>query len=480
MAGLSAALLLAAVVPSAHAGVPRKGLSLGLQDGVYQSTDPVERELWLDRTVEVGADTVGLTAAWNAIAPNQPADPADPADPAYRWSRLDPAVRDATGRGLRVMITLNSAPRWAEGGNRDPDAPQGTWRPDPGKLAQFARAISTRYSGSFPDPGLPGGSLPQVRLWQVWAEPNIRLLLNPQWKRRKGEWRMFSTGHYRKMLNAAYKAINDVSRSNLVIAAGTAPFGEYTVPGETIPPLRFWREVLCLRGSGPKGARCPDGPARFDVLAHNPLSWFALTGDGDRTSPWNNASQVGGGPADVVVRDMKKLQSVLRKARSRRTIRPRRGTRLWVTELLWETNPPDPLWVSLRRQADFLADSLYLLWRQGVSEVHWVHINDTPYDSESHTLQSGLYLENGEPKPSRLAFRFPFTAVRRHFGLRVWGRAPAPGPIQIQDNRTGDWRTIKTLRTGRSNVFTGKVRGRHGELRAAAGGETSLTRRPRR
>jgi hypothetical protein len=476
MAGLSAALLLA-VVSSAHAGAPRKGLSLGLQDGVYESTDPVERELWLDRTVGLGADTVSLTAAWSAIAPNEPADHADPADPAYRWSRLDSAVRDAAGRGLRVMITISYAPRWAEGKNRDPRAPQGTWRPEPGKLAQFARAISTRYSGSFPDPELPGGSLPGVRLWQVWSEPNLEGLLNPQWTRRKGRWRIFSTSHYRKMLNAAYKAINDVSGSNLVIAAGTAPFGDYEVPGAAIPPLRFWREVLCLRGSRPKEARC--GPARFDVLAHNPLSWATRFGDRDATSPWRNASQIGGGPGDLVVRDMKKLQGKLRQARAQGTIRPRRGTPLWVTELLWETNPPDPMWVSPSRQADFLADSLYLLWRQGISEVHWVRIEDAPLGSDPlETLQSGLYFENGEPKPSRLAFRFPFTAVRRH-GLRVWGRAPVSGPVEIQDNRTGDWRTIKTLQTGRSNVFTGKVGGRHGELRAVAGGETSLSRRPR-
>ena len=459
---LSASLLLVAVVPSAHAA-PRKGLSLGFMDGVYRSTDPAERALWLDRTVAVGADSVTLLASWRSIAGEEPADPASPADPAYEWSRLDAAVRDATARGLRVMITINQAPAWAEGPNRDPDAPNGSWKPSPPKLAQFARAIATRFSGSFPDPAVPGATLPRVSEWQVWAEPNGRTVLTPQWERAKGRLRMFSPVHYRKMLNAAYAAIKAVARSNLVIAAGTAPFGDYVRGGfgARIPPVRFWRELFCLRNrKSRKGC-----PVRADVVAHNPLGAFGGLG------PWKHAPQ----NDDVLIPDMKKLAGVVRAARRHKTIRPGGRKPLWVTELLWETNPPDPSGVSPALQAQYLSDSLYLLWRQGVSEVHWVQIEDDP----GGILQSGLYFENGEPKPSRQAFRFPFSAERRRGRTTVWGITPSPGQVQIQRQSGGGWVTIKTLRAGSSGVFTGKVPGSGAELRAAAGGETSLSRRPR-
>ncbi len=79
------------------------------------------RRFWFDRSAQAGASTVRLLTAWQDIAgPEPPADPMNPADPSYDFTILDGAVREASARGLRVMLTVGVAPRWAEGADRPP------------------------------------------------------------------------------------------------------------------------------------------------------------------------------------------------------------------------------------------------------------------------------------------------------------------------------------------------------------------------
>jgi hypothetical protein len=463
-----AAFALATDVATPEVRAAKGPFDLGLQDPVFSSRNADMRALWLDRARAAGSGTVRFGAQWRSIATARPAAPSDPSDPAYDWTRLDEQVRAAAARGFNVLLAINRAPDWAEGPNREPGAPPGSWKPDPDKLAQFATAAARRYSGSYPDPLQPGAALPRIRDWQVWAEQNLVQYLNPQFER----GRPVSPDHFRKMVNAFYSGIKSVSGSNRVVAGSTAPFGR---PPYQIAPLEFWRKLLCLRGKKLKQTGCPDAPVRFDVLAHNPLSWYVPSFNGK--SPWRSGADVGGRD-DVLVPDMKKLARVLAKARKHRTLRPRRRTQLWATELLWESNPPDAsAGVPLTVQAKWLADALYLLWRQRVSKVIWVRLVDPPNDG---ALQSGLYFNDGSPKPALTAYRFPFVAVRKKGKTKVWGRAPAGGKVEVQKQRGGDWKTIKRLRTRRSNVFAGKVSGgRKVELRAALGDETSLARKPR-
>ncbi len=340
MAGLAAALLLAAVVPSAHAvgGVSEaanRGLKLGVWDRAFLSDDPATRAQWLDRTAGVGATQVTIAANWRKIASGaRPADPTDPSDPAYDWVRLDAAVRDATARGLSVMVMLFQAPDWAEGPSPAPpaNALPGSRRPSPRLLGQFARALGSRYSGEFPDPLAPGRSLPRVTLWEIWGEPNYGRNLNPQWERSGGKWRPAGPEHYRKMINAAYSSLKDVDRSNRVIAGGFLPVGDYKRGGDRFEPLRFLREFFCLRGRRAlKPKKCPGKKPHLDVLAHNPLSGFRRG-----VSAFEPAAL----PDDVWPPDMHKLTRVIRAARAHRRIAPRRGTELWVTELLAFSEAP--------------------------------------------------------------------------------------------------------------------------------------------
>ena len=476
--GLAVALLLVAGALTGQASAAKGGLELGIGDATFHSRDAAVRDMSLDRTAQAGADIVTVETEWRGIASAQPANPTNPADPAYDWSSLDATVRAATSRGLQVLLVIHRAPDWAEGANPPAGVREGTWRPSPSKLREFATAIATRYSGSFPDPALGGAPLPSVHLWQVWAEPNLAQGLWPQSERRRGKVFPASPGRYRKLLDAGYKAIKGVSRQNTVIAAGTGPFGDYNAKPARIAPLRFWQLVFCLRGKKLHKGRCPGPRPRFDVLAHNPLSGIApLSGLQTTGAPWTDARKMGGGPFDVVVPDMSKLRRLLRKARARGTIRTPRRAPLWATELLWVTDPPDSRGLAPGLQANYFADALYLLWSQGVSAVNWVGIVDP--SAGSSDLASGLYFADWTAKPALSAYRFPFVALSKKGKVKVWGKAPSAGTVEIQRQDGGGWTTAKSLSTGASNIFTGNVPGGGGALRAVSGAETSLSRQPR-
>jgi hypothetical protein len=384
----------------------KKGpLRLGLVDPAFSSSDAGTRALWLDRAADAGADTVRLLANWRGITrtgPQAPADPTIPSDPSYHFEALDAAVRDAAARGFRILITINRAPDFAEGPDRDPNAETGTWKPSPERLAEFSTAIATRYSGSFPDPGNPGAVLPRVALWEIWGEPNLFVHLYPQ----TVDGKLFAPTHLRAMVNAASAAIKGVNRSNEIIAGATAPFGDHPNPIDRIAPLTFWRAFFCLRGRNLKPTRgCQGGKARIDAFSHNPLAGLATNEFLLQTmGPRDKAPHA----TDILIPDMHKLFDVLQAAREHKTVKPRKGTELWVSELLWETNPPDsgPKGVSLETQATYLAQSVRSLRKQGVSQILWVRIRDDAPDGDfASTLQSGLYFNDGTPKPALETFR---------------------------------------------------------------------------
>src|SRR5262249_15431939 len=152
------------------------------------STDSPTRELWLERAAETGASIVRVNVHWSAVAPAAPPSGFDPSDPSahgYLWSQTDAAVRDAAAHRVAVMLTVYSAPPRAEAPGRPPGIRPGTWKPRPEAFAAFARALALRYGGSFPDPLYPGATLPRVRFFEVWNEPNLNDYLSPQWQGRR-------------------------------------------------------------------------------------------------------------------------------------------------------------------------------------------------------------------------------------------------------------------------------------------------------
>jgi len=435
------ALALALVVPAA-AATPR-GIRMGLAEPAFGSPDPGLRGEWLARARGAGAELALLGVNWSAVAPSAPPagfDAADPADPAYDWAALDGAVVDAVAQGLAPVLNVQSAPAWAEGPGRPSaaEAPPGTWMPQPAALGSFARALAARYSGGFADPADPGaGPLPRVRYFQVWAEQNLSVHLNPLWQGR----RLVAPRHYRAMLNAAYAGVHAAQPGARVIVGGLAPYGDAVAGGSRVPPVWFWRSLLCLRGARLKPARCPE-PARFDIAAHNPIDVW-----GPRRGAVNSA--------DVSVPDIGRLARIVRRAVATKRVLPARRKPFWATELWWDSNPPDPHGVPLRRHARFLAESVFELWRQGAGAYVWWYLRDQAPGAAGYaaTQQSGLLYHDGAPKPAYRAFQFPFVARRERGRLLLWGRAPAPGAVVVERRTPGGWVRLARVEVGRARVF---------------------------
>ena len=407
----------------------------------------------------MGASQAKRFVGWGGVASSKPQNPRDPADPAYEFTELDRFVRAASGRGLQILLGVQGAPAWAVGDGAPSSAPPGTWKPDPGALGAFMAALARRYSGSFPDP--EGGSLPKVRDFQIWNEPNLSTYLTPQWNGN----RPVGARHYKKMLNASSRAIKSVDRRARVVTGGLAPYGE-PPGGSRTRPLRFWREVFCLKTPKLKRKkRCGD-KARFDVFAHHPINTSG--------PPKQGAVH----PDDASSGDLPSVRRVLRAAERQRTVQGKGKHPLWATEMWWESDPPSDRGYPLRKQARFIQETMYLAWRAGFSTVIQLRIRDSPPSpSIGGRTADGLYFINGDPKPSAKAFRFPFVADRKNKRrVKLWGKAPAKGAVKIERKNGKRWKRLVTLRAGGNRVFKGKLglRGRK-KLRARFGGETSMT-----
>lgn len=452
IATAAVALLALCLAPPAGAKHP---LRMGIFDGLFRSSDDAERQRWLDQTEAEGSELVLTAITWSNTAPTHPGpnfDPRDPADPAYSWGTVDDFVIDASARGLEPVLSVHWAPAWAEGAGRPDDVNAGTWKPDPDDLRDFAEAVATRYSGSFVPPGA-SEPLPRVRYYQAWAEPNLNSHLTPQWDGKRAA----SPAIYRGLLNSFYAGVKAVDGSNQVITGGTGPYGD-DPGGERMRPLRFWRDTLCIS----RESDCAEKP-HFDILAHDTIS----TSGPPQQSAINRD--------DVTTPDLPALQRLLRKAERAGTVAPGGRHPLWVTEFWWTSSPPSSFGYRPAIQARYIAESLYLFWKAGAEAAIYLRIRDGEPSAELPGI--GLYYLNGKPKPSALAYRFPFVADSSGKGkrLRVWGKAPVAGKVTIERKSGRGWRRIGTLRAGRNRIFAGKVRqlGR-AKLRARAGGEASF------
>ncbi|MDP2710969.1 MAG: hypothetical protein Q8O56_07100 [Solirubrobacteraceae bacterium] len=448
--------------PAAQAARP---LNIGFFDGLYFAAEPAERDAWLDRTTAVAAHTVRINIGWpapNTVTRPPDFDARDPADPQYDFSRADAAIVAARGRGLQVLASFTGAPAWVDGPNRPAGVARGTWKPSTRALEDYGAALARRYSGRFPDPARPGQRLPRVKGFQVWNEPNLSKYLNPQWN----GGRTASPALYRRMLSGFYRGVKSVDRRALVVTAGTAPFGDPQPGGNRVQPARFWRELLCLRTlrGQLRRAACP-ARASFDVLSHHPYS----VGQPRRAAL--NAD-------DVSIPDVRKLVRLLRGAERLQRVLPRKRHPVWVTEISYDSNPPDPDGVPEATHARYLQEAFYLLWRQGVDTITWFQVRDQlPGASFAATSQSGVFFHDGRPKLAAAAFRFPLVTERAStMQLRVWGRSPRAGRLSIQRRVGPSWRTLRTVKVRRNGTFFLRVnRFRAGDrLRARVADETSL------
>jgi hypothetical protein len=345
----------------------------------------------------------------------------DPSSPGYSWPGLDAQVEAADAAGLTPILDISSVPRWAFA--RRPSRPNGG-SPKVADLGDFATALATHYDGR-------AEGVPAEHVFQVWNEPNLSLDLFP-----------VKASTYRKMVDAVAAAVHSVDPANLVVAGALEPVGHPKTKKQkwySIPPLDFMRSLLCLSKGAHPHPTCSD-PVHFDVWSHHPYT---------HGGPFARAQL----PGDVELGDLPRMLAVLNAAVRFHHVVSTHRIQFWVTEFGWDTNPPRKHAASLGLAARWTAESLYQMWRSGVSVATWFLLQD--YRSPS-PYQSGLYfrsasLGTARAKPSLTAFRFPFVAYRSKGSVRIWGRDATADrrdvTIQLRHGKSGPWRTVALVST---------------------------------
>ena len=381
----------------APAAAPARGLTLGFYDSVFASSDG--RHLARPRPRvrrRAGARRDQAGRAWRRNAPARP-----PIQPTRRtgWTgsagrrSLRARARDGGDAGVRWRAD------WAEGRDRRQGRRPGTWKPSAKATGQFATALARRFAT-------------QAQYVQVFNEPNLPIYLAPQWERKKGKLRAFAPSRYRAMLNASYPGVHEAGLK--LVTAGTAPFGDPARGGSRLMPVAFWKHVLS-RGT------------RFDVFAHHP---YSVRGP---NAPALNRN-------DVAVPDVHKLVSLVRAARRAHRVSAAAARHFWVTEISWDSSPPDPHGIPEARHARWLADSFANLWRQGVEAIIWFQIRDQAPDPELRGHQpvgSLSEVGGGEARPARVRVPVLVSAPRRQDADLAEGARARSGRDPPRDGRGG-------------------------------------------
>jgi hypothetical protein len=475
-----------AVLSSSAAGPPPRHLESMFQDDdhLVYATTPVATAT-LDRLQRLGVDTIRVTMLWKAIAPQStsgsaPAgfDASDPAAyPPAAWAPYDRLVELARARGIAVLFNITApGPLWAMGRGAPAAKYADHWMPSAAAFGQFVAAAGRRYSGSYSPPGT-SASLPAVRNWSIWNEPNQPGWLAPQLRSEGG---LAAPALYRSYVDAAWSAL---SRTGHRAASSTFLIGElapegcepgrpcvFSGPNRSIPPIPFVRALYCvdpgghpLTGAAAAAVGCPQSgdpraftaahPGLFEAtgFAHHPYSFFL----GPAVSMPD--------PNFVPLSDLGRLERTLDAAF--RAYGVARTLDLYLTEYGYETNPPNPFrGVSPDTQARYLNEAQYMAWRDPrVQALSQFLMYDSPPDVRFKpgslgywsTFQTGLAYQNGVVKPSYPAYRVPVfvpdQTVSTGQPVLVWSMLrPAPSDssqradVQWRSARGAAFRTVAT------------------------------------
>jgi len=303
------------------------------------------------------------------VAKRRPDDATDPYDSAYDWSIYDRTVQYAEQYKIKLLFTIWGTPGWANGGKGFNHAPTNSQ-----DLRDFAFAAATRFSGDFI--GDDGRTLPAVRLWTAWNEPNEPFELAPQYRRVRGRWVIQSAIDYTKICNAVYAGVHSTLLSGEKVACGvTSPRGNDNPNGirSTVDPLSFMR--ACKKA----------GLKRFDAWAHHP--YYGRPTETPTTRPPEGRAVTLGNFSDLV-KELTRLYG---------------PKRIWITEYGYQTNPPDRTFgVSWARQASYLSQAFAIARKNPrVDMMLWFLLKDEPVLSG---WQSGLMTVSGARKPAFGAF----------------------------------------------------------------------------
>jgi hypothetical protein len=465
------------------------------------------RDAALHKMASAGVDIVRVTVLWSVVADRAKQTPAarkrfnklgaanPKAYPKLNWDRYDRLVRAANQLHIQTYFDVTPpGPSWGHArAPRSQRANARTWKPKPTEFFKFVFAVGKRFSGTYKDENDRHPVIPRVYLWALGNEPNQGGWLTPQWEHGK----LASPRLYRSLYFAGRRALDQTGHSRDYIFAGeTAPLGSSKRTSRSpVRPKAFIRQLVCAPGHTDGG--CSDfdkfGPLQMSAWAHHPYT--------KRLSPL----QKDGNPDSITMANLGDLPTLLDELATQ-TSHIAAGLPVLSTEFGYETNPPDKFsGIPLQRQADYLTlgDYLTYLNPRVVGNTQFL-LRDVPplrkyrKTSKRHwfTYQSGILTRSGKPKPSALAYVFPFLAQPTGTPLTagVWGQLRfrpnnlpegAQDQVQIQfkpADGSADWTALgdPITVTNARGFFTAQVSApAAGSLRAAwpaAGPFVSISR----
>ena len=323
---------------------------------------------------DLGARVLRVHLQWGGkrgVARRRPLAGSDPADPAYDWRPYDRIVLAAAAGDVQVLYTIFGTPPWANGGAAPTRVPRNAFR-----LEEFAYAAATRYSGTYVR--TDGVTLPAVRLWTAWNEPNLKIGLVPQWRRVAGRWVAQSAIDYAAICNAVADGVHATGLDDERVACGvTAARGNNNPRGlkPSVSPIAFLR---AMKKAGARG---------FDAYAHHP--YYGSPSETPSTRPRGSGA--------ITLGNIDRLEGELTRLYGRRLP-------IWITEYGYQTNPPDGVFgVSWTRQAAYLRQAVRIVRADPrIDLLLWFLVRD---EDDVTRWQSGLVAADGTHKPAFAAFQ---------------------------------------------------------------------------
>ena len=438
---LAATLALAAslaTVPAASAS--RSETTLFDLGGAALDVSAEGRAKQLDELQDLGVDTVRVIVAWRQIAPepNSPTKPTfDATDPAaypQQWNALDDLVSGARSRGMNVLLTPSTpVPDWAS------SAHEQFTDPNPSEFQQFVQAIGTRYSGNYsPPPAMPtdppNPTLPRVDHWSVLNEANLTLFLKPQLRHGKS----VSGRIYRELFLAAQRGLQASGHPNDTLLIGETSPG----PGRKgTDPITFLRGVFCLNAKFKRQGSC--APINADGWAQHPYDPF--------DAPFESSRNL------INLDTIDELATALKEARAAGATT--RKLPIYVTEYGIESVPDRRYGVSQLQQAEYIAISEYLMYRNPTIRSFGQYLMQDDVGNAQVNFQTGLRFSDGRKKISYDAFPIALAAQRpseKRNKVTIWGHVrPKGGPftVTVKARGPGAAHRLKTIHSSANGYF---------------------------
>ena len=257
--------------------------AVGVNVFLEQEVEPERRQRSLELLHAAGVTWIRQQLPWEQVEPVAKGETVDPKYGGSTWTKFDDIVDRANLMGFKVLLRLDTSPRWA----LPPDAADGLGPPVHDEdYWDFVSAVASRYRG-------------RVAAYQIWNEPN----LNSEWGRQPPD-----ASAYAALLRGASERVHMADPSALVVMAALSP--TLTENADALNELIYLRQ---LYEAGVRGS--------FDVLA---VQAYGLRGGPD--DPRVDTS-------DVTFSRPSLVRSVMASFGDS-------DVPIWATELGWNANPP--------------------------------------------------------------------------------------------------------------------------------------------